>query len=490
MPPLITDKAIGDGRLKHGPSADPRKEMVAGGQNLWLGALYRALPHYIDDVTTDFGIDLYERMRLDPQAESCLILLKMAALGGGLDLVCVRDDGDEDYEQAKEITDFCQRNIEGLARPFVSETLFELLDGLAYGNRVAEQIYEVRQGGEDAGKLCLAMLKVKPIRSTAFVVDAYNNVIGLLGLIPGQGLSVLSGMLVGAPPTAPNLLPRRKFVVFTYRPKAGDPRGSSILRPAYNAWWLKQQLWPEYLKYLTQFGGPSLIGTTPEKTQNYPLLNADGSIQTDTNGDPVYVEPEEAMLAALQEFRNGTAAAFPFGSTVTPLEMQGNGEAFLSAIELFDKQMAKAILCQTLATEQAQHQARAASQTHQDILALVVQHIKTCVEQMIVADILRPLVEYNFGPEAVALTPTASLGDTAEEDFAGQATAIAALETSGYLDPTQYAGLDARLGLPKRAPESIQQAIERKNAAPMDGSTPPDQGGQTDTQGTPPKPKP
>src|SRR5690349_13463040 len=49
---------------------DPKKEYAAGGtENVWLTSYARALPHYIDDLTLDFGPDLYVRMLRDPQVK-------------------------------------------------------------------------------------------------------------------------------------------------------------------------------------------------------------------------------------------------------------------------------------------------------------------------------------------------------------------------------------------------------------------------------------
>jgi hypothetical protein len=40
--------------------ADPLKEYVAGGPLSYLQDYYRALPQYIDDITSDFGPDIYD----------------------------------------------------------------------------------------------------------------------------------------------------------------------------------------------------------------------------------------------------------------------------------------------------------------------------------------------------------------------------------------------------------------------------------------------
>ena len=110
---------------------------------------------------------------------------------------------------------------------------------------------------------------------------------------------------------------------------------------------MKQQIWSVYLKYLTQFAGPSLVGYTAPEAQAMPASDSYGNPILDGNGNPVIVSPEQTMLDALQAFASGTAAVFPCGAQVTPINMSGDGSAFLQAIDLFDRQIAKAILGQT-----------------------------------------------------------------------------------------------------------------------------------------------
>src|SRR5206468_532813 len=113
-----------------------------------------------------------------------------------------------------------------------------------------------------------------------------------------------------------------KIVVNTFRPKNNDPRGTSLLRPAYDPWWRKRQALVEYVKYLAQFAGPSIWATTPDGAQSQPPLDFLGNTvaytgpsSLDPLGNPVPVpnaplSPEQDLLAKLQQFRNGTVAAF------------------------------------------------------------------------------------------------------------------------------------------------------------------------------------
>jgi hypothetical protein len=466
--------------------AAPDREYVAGGRIEWYTSIPRALPWGIDDVSLDFGSDIYERMLLDAQVRSVVNVFKASVLEGGATLAPAIDQKDEDgYEQSVDIAGRAERMLADLASP-LDDVLWDMLDAVALGNRVAEQVFALESALSGRQEYTLQTLAVKPRDTVAFVVDAYLNVLGILGRIPGMPFPVQVGMLLADLEETPNLLPRSKFAALTFRPKNNDPRGTSILRAAFDPWNQKQQLKREFLKYLTQFATPSLLGFTAENAQPYPLKNPDGSYQTDTNGQPIMRSPEEDMLLALQAFANGTAAVFPYGATVQPIEMAGAGEPFLNAFEFLDRQITKAVLHQTLATEEGQHQTRAASGTHKDILDTIVRQAKHSVERMIQRDILRVWLQLNGEVDALELLPTVGLGTAEEEDLAPLWTAAASLNKADYLHSSQYAELDRMLGLPERTPADATTApVGEQVQIKTDGviepiETPADSGGEGD----------
>jgi hypothetical protein len=450
-----------------GARTDPRREYVAGGgyPAAW-GPYFQALPRFIDDVTRDFGDDIYERMLFDPQVESSVETLKMAILGGSLSLQPPVDDEHPEWEQAREIADFCEHCLGTLPRPFVSETLYDLLDALPFGNRAAEIVLREAEPGETdafptlAGRqpLLLSRVKPKPRRSFAYVVDSQWNVLGLSALrfdAPGMTLS-------GTISNPSLILPRWKFCILSWGSRNGDPRGTSILRPAYNAWWIKQQIWGEYLKYLTQFGSPSLVGTVAQHATPRGRTDADGNPVLGSDGLQVIDYPEDVLVERLVAYQNGSAIGLPFGTDVKILQATGQGTSvgpFTGAFSVCNAEIEKAITGQSLATNEGEHQARAAASVHQDVLGLPVQHGRSLLEQMVRTDLLCLLVELNFGPEFKRLTPLVSLGDTETQDVAATARAIAALETAGFLHVSQRRPIDAWLGIPVRSQEAAAEEI-------------------------------
>lgn len=457
-----------------------RAERVIGlDRNLSARGL-RGLPWAFDDLTREFDDAIYERMLYDPQVAACLNVLRSAVIEDGVRCACPVADADDDgYQLGHEIAGFCTSVLADLELS-MDDVLWDMLGAVAVGSRVAEEVWDLRPrtsyalpGTSPVSKtpdlLILRALKPRPRRATAFVVDPYMNVVGLVARTEtNQTLS----MTVAADTTAqiPGLIAREKFAVLSFRPQNADPRGTSALRQAYSPWWAKMQIWPEFLRYLAQFASASVYAVASEAaTKNgIPVLQADGS---------TLVKPAtEVLRDALLDYKNGTALAVPYGTILNALEVAGNGDAFHKGFTFADEQITIAILHQTLATREGQHQARAASEEHANTLETLQRQIKRSVCAMVRRDILTPLVAYNYGPRAARqLTPLCELGGTERQDWAAEANAVAQLARAGYLDPSQLAGIDARLGLPERAEQTAEAQQQDRG-----GGQPPadDQGAQ------------
>ncbi len=431
---------------------DLSRELLLGqaAQNAFLSFLndyLRGLPQYVDDVERDFGHDIYERMMRDPAIASAVTYLKTAVLAGGVRIVSpvsapssFQDDPEQQaaFDKAEEVREFIDDMLANLQEP-LEDILANMLDALVFGHALAEETYAL-----DGGRLRLVTLRVKPRKSYAFVVSKFMDVQGVIPQYRGTGAQSVVD--------AKDVIPRDKFFVLTFQSRGGDPRGTSLLRPAYNPWYLKQQVWPMYLKFLSQFGTPSIAAYLPPDAQDIEVTDAEGRPLLDAFGNPVMMSAAEAMLQKVVAFANGTAVVLDNEAKLDLIQSQGDGDAYTKAIDLFDRQITRAILIAVRTVMESEHGSRADSQTSQDVVADFVQAIRRSVEAAFYRDVIIPTVRYNFGDEAADnnLCPYLSLSDVAREDVTEVGRMIANLASAGLLHESQYPGIDAKLGLPER----------------------------------------
>jgi hypothetical protein len=467
------------------PVSELTTEYVAGDAFLRRRTGLRVLSRSIDDLTADFGDDFYDRVLLDPTATATLNIMRASIIEDGLRLSSpIADKAADGYDLGQEITAFCTAVLADMSTT-VDDVLWDMLRAIAIGSRVAELVWEQRTArswyvldastavSQSQTLLTLKAIKVKPRRATSFVVDAFMNVHGLLA---PQSSGGATSMVVSNGSANPDLLPRDKFLIYSFRPEHGDPRGTTAYRAAFNPWNIKQQTYPELLKFLAQFASPSIYATIGERAKPIRVTAADGTI---TEKSPVV-----ALQEMLIQFQNGSAAAFDYGTLLNLLQSSGGGEAFFTTLTHCDQQIALGVLHQTLATLEAQHQARSSSEVHQDTGDTIIRQAKRGLAESFRRDCLRPLVRYNYGDRAAQqLTPLVSLGSVEQQDLAKMITAIAQLARARYLDVSQLPGIDTLLGLPVRMEATADPSNDPANDPAADPNAADDSQGDTQQGG-------
>jgi hypothetical protein len=193
--------------------------------------------------------------------------------------------------------------------------------------------------------------------------------------------------------------------------------------------------------------GASLFGTTPEDVPSDLAADDLGNAAAGATDSP-----QDKLLRVLKALRNGYVAVGPDGTKVQVIQASGTGTAFTAAFDFWDKQIAKAVLGQTLATEEGQHQARAAAQVHKDVLDIVLKHVRRAVAVMIRNDVLFHLVANNYGEEDARLyTPKVFVGPESDDDWSSDVAGVSQLVTAAggqFVKPDQYPYLWKKLGLP------------------------------------------
>jgi hypothetical protein len=432
-----------------GYKADPTKEYVSADQlvSVWSNML-KTLSWAIDDVSRDFGDDVWERMNLDPIVSATLTILMSSVLEDGFRFSpAISDPKDPDIELATYIHKRATKMFSSLTTR-LSDVAWDMLRSFHLGNRVSETIWKYV---EEDGRLFLdvAAIKPRPRRSLAFVVDVYGNHYGFT-IVDPKNFRVPNPDAVIAIDSK-EFLPRDKFWVHSFRMKDEDPRGTSILRPAFSSWVGKIQILAERQKHLSRFGSPTIIGMTPEDAKDVPILDA---VTQQPTGR--YINAQHALYLGLLQVHNGTVMATIGGTTFQVIQAQGGGEAFTAGLSYEDKAIVKTILTQTLATEDSAHQARAAAQVHKGSIDTIVKQSKQGFGDSFRDDVLKVWVRRNWGPQYEHLAPLVSLGVTEAPDLAAMMNAVAALFKIGFFSKSQITGLDELLNLTSRLPSELE----------------------------------
>lgn len=448
----------GDGGLPSPkPVRVPRTTEVVSAGSLFSRMIrgYFAIATEFDDAERQYGHKLYESMMNDPAVGSCVDVVRQASIRE-IKLTPPKamrpEPGEEmtaDQAKAAEIAARCERALHHPDRP-LADTLFEFTYGLVQ-DKLAEIVLDKLTEGPDAGYFAVKAFKFKPRDTWLYVVDSYGNVGFIAGRLPPgeQPPSPINAVYV--PGTGGNavLLEPDRFAVFAWGRRDSDPRCRPILRRAYNAWNLKVRTWPEKLKGDTQFGTPSVAVTLPENPQDPEAEDVEGLTLPD--GSPV-ATAEDLSLYMILQLCNGSAGVFPFGSTIQVIESKRDGDVLNASIDLYDRQIATAILHAPRTTQEAEHGSKADSEGSRDVTDLLVGLIR-CMLAGLLRNVLRTLVRLNDGPEAAAtMVPEVSLGQYENQDMSKLITSLAAWVKTGVPTPTQLAAIDAMINIPPRKP--------------------------------------
>ena len=334
------------------PKPVMRETLAALGSSVSVFGAYNP-----DDLVTRKGYAIYDQMQTDAQVSACLNIKKFAVLSQGWEVHPCSDSAAD--REAAEFVRFCFQDMRGS----ILDALYKVLDAVGKGFSVCEISYKVIEDGPHRGRIGLAAIKAKDPSIVGFDVDDYLNVTGL------RDLRKMAG---------DDSLPAEKFVVYTYMPRYESPYGQSDLRAAYKHWWSKDAIMRFYNTYLEKYGSPTVKGAYRRGTSR---------------------QHQDDLLQALAKIQQETAIVLPEDVQVEMLECRRGGDAgYLSALEWHDHQISKAILGQTLATDEGSRSGSyAQAKVHLEMMQYHLEKLKRDLEESVVGEqIIRRLVDYNF----------------------------------------------------------------------------------------------
>jgi hypothetical protein len=423
-----------------------------------VAQLAAALIMQHDRLMQQAGADIYARMLQTSAVASPMETMQLAICSSGYQVrpavempsSAVRSPDPDEVaraERAAEIAAFVTRCLEGLATP-MTDVLRGLCDALPYGHRVAEIVYRAGSG-IDAGRMVLDRIAVKPPSAYFLVVSRTGE---LLGLRANDRTSAVPDKQVSEPVQVD--LPRWKFLHVAHRPQPGDPRGTSVLMPAYHAWFALTNVRSDHFKFLRGFGNPFIIGrTAPNREIVPPTDPVTGAI---IDGAPVSGVRE--MLTALEQLARNNIVAMTAGAEVSLLQSSGNGDAFTQAFDGWKRDIHEAILGTAQATTEAKSESRSSKDGAADVMQLRVAFHRIVLCEAITRDVLRILVTVNYGEQVASeFTPRLTMATSESRDLAKLLPAFAAALREGLITEEQlpwvweYLGIDGPDGETWRA---------------------------------------
>lgn len=398
--------------------------------------------------------ELIERLRVDSEVESNIGILADSIFSDGLEVVsAVADEDDAEFAEAQEIADFVRKAIE-MPRP-LKQIAREMFKGAFYnGVKVAEIVLKYRKDGRVDGKLVLDRVNPKPNSATAFVTDRFYNVIGLVGARRAGEIAAPSGHISL---NSDEIIPREKFFILSIEQEDNDPRCLSQVRALVQDYCDKQVTRAQWREWRRTSAIPKKVGITASGQKDAELKNPDGSPVVE-NGVRKTVSAQVAMTKALDSFENNSSIGIPNGADVKQLEVNGTGLQFERHAKSCNLAMRKLILGDSLATGEADKDARAARESSKDVIDIRKQNFRTIIADAIERDIFRLLTSVNFGDDKTHLTPKCFLGDTEANDWA---TDVQAAARAGYkFTDRQMRQLDTQFGLePREENETVETEV-------------------------------
>jgi hypothetical protein len=191
------------------------RELGVSGTIVYQGQIESPDPNR--DLVGHRAIETYDKMRLgDGTIKALLRAIMLPILSSTL-----RVDPASESAQDKEVAEFVERQLTGMTRTF-EDTIREALLVLPYGHYVFEIVYRLDADGR------IGLKKLAPrLPST---IRAWQTEDGQDGITQ----YTQSGQLVS--------IPIEKLVIFTNEKEGDNWQGISILRNAYKAWYMKENL--------------------------------------------------------------------------------------------------------------------------------------------------------------------------------------------------------------------------------------------------------
>jgi hypothetical protein len=435
------------------------QEFLAGGPNptlAMLQAVQSVSSFYLDSVTGQFGVTIYQEMLKDEDVWAAYETRKLSVISEGMRVQPAAGADKKNPDDIKNVyAKFVERSLAGCEND-LTDVSYDLLDALSTGSKIAEQVFKFGTG-QDAGRLVHDTIQCKQQRLYSYVYNRRGQILGVTAPIYTDNYQkqLLEEFKTGELKNYWQwVVPREKLIHYVNDPKDGSFIGTPCLKAAYTMWFLKTKLVPEYFKYLSLFATPSVVGTLPtlqdDPTGLNPLENILDPTATQVNSSTATEQDSKAkvLLNELLKWRNAYALVVKGGTKIDFFKADGDGSAFRNALDYFGRQITQAILGSAQATVEAKHESRSAKEVAQDVVGLRVANDRRRLSNCLTRDVAHTVIRMNFGDEAVQHAPSIVLTRLEQQDRTEAIKTYGMAYAQGFLKDVQLPDLYDETGLP------------------------------------------
>lgn len=194
----------------------------------------------------------------------------------------------------------------------------------------------------------------------------------------------------------PQPLQPYKWIKHRARLNSGLPVRDGLTRAAAWAWMFKNFDIKAWMVFLNRYGQPLRLGKYPMSSKR---------------------EERATLLRALRDMGSDFAAIIPEGMTVEFVDGSGDGgSAFKDQAVYFDEQLSKLVVGQT-GTSDASKGGYAVGRVHEGVLGAICSYDGIVLATSLNRDLVRPVVDLNFGPQKAYPTVKIGLPDQKNAEF-------------------------------------------------------------------------
>ncbi len=296
-------------------------------------------------------MELFEEMEeKDTHLFSQLQTRKLAVAGLDWEVQPFSDD-----DADKEIADFVKAQLEGITS--FDEVLIDMLDAVGKGISIMELVWAVEDGRN-------VIEDIEYVHPKKLIWDGSTDEMKICTKEYPSGIS----------------LPENKFAIHKYKARSGHASRAGILRVVAWMYLFKNYDIKDWVSFCEVYGMPLRLGkydVSASQEDKKQLMDAVIQLGTDAAG----IVPSSTMIEFIE------------ANKTTSVDLYENFARFA------DEQMSKAILGQTL-TSDSGGGSYAQSKTHNEVRHDLTEADAKALAVTIRRDIIRPLVEFNFGLDA------------------------------------------------------------------------------------------